>query len=133
MTETIQDKICFLKREVAECEEYIKECKRALVALAKEAWDQGVRDCNGQYEVRESRPQPLNTTSFRNAYPDIYKGTVELLQEQFIPEITKASITRYLETKHYSPEEIARIISECCDEPKNPSYNVYAYKKQGAE
>ena len=129
MTESTADRIIFLKKEIKQSEDYIAECKKALAKLAEEAWSEGVRDVGGLYEVRENRPAPLNTTTFRNVYPELYKGTVELLQDAFVPEITKASITRYLEMEQYDPEEIARIIEECSEPSDKVSYNVYAYPK----
>ena len=128
MTESLEQRILFLKKEIQESEDYVKECKKAIVVLAKEAWANGIRDL-GDYEIRETRPAPLNTTTLKNVYPKIYDGTVELLQDQFIPDVTKASVKRYLETKQYDPEEIERIIGECSEETGNASYNVYTKRR----
>jgi len=134
VTETIAERIIFLKREIKDSEDYIAECKKALAKLAEQGWNEGVRDCGGQFEIRENRPAPLNTTAFRNTYPELYKGTVELLQDSFVPKVTKASITRYLESEKYDPEEIQRIIEECSDLSDKVTYNVYAYpKSRGAQ
>lgn len=130
MTESITDRILFLKREIAESEDYIAECKKALKTLAEEAWASGIRDL-GRFVIRETRPAPLNTTTLRNTYPEVYNGTVDLLTDQFIPEVTKAAITRYLEAEQYDPAEIERIISECSEETGRVSYDIY--KKRGVE
>ena len=125
---SIADKIVFLKKEIAESEEYVKECKKALRIIAKQAWDEGIRDA-GDFEVREIRPADLNVASLRTAYPDIYEGVVDALTTSFIPDVTKTAIRRYLEEEHYNPTEIERIIDECSEPRSYVSY--YVYRKGG--
>ena len=121
-----------LKTQLKDAEAEVESLKKSLRNIAKLAYENGVRDVDGQYEVRCSYGSEFNGLHFKTAYEPYYNDYRQFLVESYVPDVNKTGLKKYLiEERNIDPEEAERMIEECSKRKETPSYNVYTYPKKG--